>query len=89
MIDTGVTHSFINQGALSTLYHSAIPSCDRIAQLGDGQTTLKIVDEIQLEIMPVQKRMAVGIFAIAQERKDLERWGFHHWTEKCWGHVSM
>ncbi|CAF2017726.1 unnamed protein product [Rotaria magnacalcarata] len=48
MIDTGVTHSFITQGALSTLYHSAIPSCDRIAQLGDGQTTLKIVGEIQL-----------------------------------------
>ncbi|CAF1931013.1 unnamed protein product [Rotaria magnacalcarata] len=89
MIDTGVTHSFINQGALSTLYHSAIPSCDRIAQLGDGQTTLKIVDEIQSVLMPVQKRMAVGIFAIAQERKDLERWGFHHWTEKWCGHVSM
>ncbi|CAF4710410.1 unnamed protein product, partial [Rotaria magnacalcarata] len=48
MIDTGVTHSFITQGALSTLYNSAIPSCDRIAQLGDGQTTLKIVGEIQL-----------------------------------------
>ncbi|CAM4836266.1 unnamed protein product [Rotaria magnacalcarata] len=47
-IDTGATHSFITQGALRTLYHSAIPSCDRIAQLGDGQTTLKIVGEIQL-----------------------------------------
>ncbi|CAF4855063.1 unnamed protein product, partial [Rotaria sp. Silwood2] len=42
MIDTGATHSFITQGAISTLYHSAIPPCDRIAQLGDGQTTLKI-----------------------------------------------
>ncbi|CAF3854072.1 unnamed protein product [Rotaria sp. Silwood1] len=48
MIDTGATHSFITQGALSTLYHSAIPQCDRIAQLGDGQTTLKIVGEVQL-----------------------------------------
>ncbi|CAF2168126.1 unnamed protein product [Rotaria magnacalcarata] len=48
MIDTGATHSFITQGALSTLYHSAIPSCNRIAQLGDGQTTLKIIGEIQL-----------------------------------------
>ncbi|CAF4645831.1 unnamed protein product, partial [Rotaria sp. Silwood2] len=48
MIDAGATHSFITQGALSTLYHSAIPPCDRIAQLGDGQTTLKIVGEVQL-----------------------------------------
>ncbi|CAF1418122.1 unnamed protein product [Rotaria magnacalcarata] len=48
MIDTGATHSFITQGALSTLYHSAIPSCNRIAQLGDGQATLKIIGEIQL-----------------------------------------
>ncbi|CAF3309107.1 unnamed protein product [Rotaria socialis] len=48
MIDTGATHSFLTQSALSTLYHSVIPSCDRIAQLGDGQITLKIVGEIQL-----------------------------------------
>ncbi|CAF4624019.1 unnamed protein product, partial [Rotaria socialis] len=48
MIDTGATHSFITQGALSTLYHSAIPPCDRTAQLGDGQTMLKIVGEVQL-----------------------------------------
>ncbi|CAF3341892.1 unnamed protein product [Rotaria socialis] len=48
MIDTGATHSFITQGAFSTLYHSAIPPCDRIAQLGDGQTLLKIVGEVQL-----------------------------------------
>ncbi|CAF3875356.1 unnamed protein product, partial [Rotaria sp. Silwood1] len=48
MIDTGATHSFITQGAISTLYHSAIPPCDRIAQLGDGQTTFKIVGEVQL-----------------------------------------
>ncbi|CAF4964868.1 unnamed protein product, partial [Rotaria magnacalcarata] len=48
MIDTGATHSFITQRALSTLYHSVIPSCDRIAQLGDGQTMLKIVGEVQL-----------------------------------------
>ncbi|CAF1538646.1 unnamed protein product, partial [Adineta steineri] len=40
--------SFITQGAISTLYHSAIPPCDRIAQLGDGQTMLKIVGEVQL-----------------------------------------
>ncbi|CAF4821432.1 unnamed protein product, partial [Rotaria socialis] len=45
---TGATHSFITQRALSTLYHSVIPSCDRIAQLGDGQTMLKIVGEVQL-----------------------------------------
>ncbi|CAF4682234.1 unnamed protein product, partial [Rotaria sp. Silwood2] len=48
MIDTGATHSFITQGALSTLYHSGMPPCDRIAQLGDGQTTLKILGEVQL-----------------------------------------
>ncbi|CAF4742616.1 unnamed protein product, partial [Rotaria sp. Silwood2] len=48
MIDTGATHSFITQAALSTLYHSVIPPCDRIAQLGDGQTTLKVVGKVQL-----------------------------------------
>ncbi|CAF3104286.1 unnamed protein product [Rotaria sp. Silwood2] len=48
MVDTGATHSFITQRALSTLCHSAVPSCDRIAQLGDGHTMLKIVGEVQL-----------------------------------------
>ncbi|CAF3500275.1 unnamed protein product [Rotaria socialis] len=48
MIDAEVTHSFITQRVLSTLYHSTIPSCDRIVQLGDGQTILKIVGEVQL-----------------------------------------
>ncbi|CAF1317570.1 unnamed protein product [Rotaria sordida] len=48
MVDTGATHSFITQRALSTLYHSAVPSCDRIAQLGDGHTLLKILGEVQL-----------------------------------------
>ncbi|CAF5174031.1 unnamed protein product, partial [Rotaria magnacalcarata] len=40
MIDTGATHSFITQRALSTLYHSVVPSCDCIAQLGDVFTPL-------------------------------------------------
>ncbi|CAF3924636.1 unnamed protein product [Rotaria sp. Silwood1] len=48
MLDTGATHSFITQRALSTLYHSAVPSSDRTAQLGDGHTVLKILGEVQL-----------------------------------------
>ena len=48
MIDTGATHSFITQRALSKLYHSAVPSCDCIAQLGDGHTVLTILGEVQL-----------------------------------------
>ena len=48
MIDTGATHLFITQCTLSTLYHSAVPSCDRLAQLGDGHTILKILGEVQL-----------------------------------------
>ncbi|CAF4268843.1 unnamed protein product, partial [Rotaria sordida] len=48
MIDTGASHSFITQCALRTLSYFRLPSCERTAQLGDGQTTLKIVGEIQL-----------------------------------------
>ncbi|CAF1361752.1 unnamed protein product [Rotaria sordida] len=48
MIDTGASHPFITQHALNTLYHSAVPSCSRIAQLGDGHTQLKILGEVQL-----------------------------------------
>ncbi|CAF1044149.1 unnamed protein product [Rotaria sordida] len=48
MIDTGATHSFITQRALSTLHHAAVPSCDRIAQLGDGHTMLEVIGGVQL-----------------------------------------
>ena len=48
MIDTGATHSLISQRALATLYHAAIPSSNRIGQLGDGHTTLKILGEVHL-----------------------------------------
>ncbi|CAF3050663.1 unnamed protein product [Rotaria sp. Silwood2] len=48
MIDTGASHSFITQRALRTLSYFRLPSCERAAQLGDGQTTLKIVGEVQL-----------------------------------------
>ncbi|CAF5103550.1 unnamed protein product, partial [Rotaria sp. Silwood1] len=36
------------QRALRTLSYFRLPSCERAAQLGDGQTTLKIVGEVQL-----------------------------------------
>ena len=48
MVDIGATHSFITQCALSTLYHSAVPSSDRLAQIGDDHTVLKILGEVQL-----------------------------------------
>ena len=48
MIDSGATHSPISQRALAILYHAAIPSSNRIAQLGDGHTALKILDEFYL-----------------------------------------
>ncbi|CAF4709617.1 unnamed protein product, partial [Rotaria sp. Silwood1] len=64
MIDTGATHSFITQRALSTLYHPAIPSCDCIAELGDGQTKVKIlVNSIKLsprESCTVQAKLELG-----------------------------
>ena len=33
---------------MSTLYHTAVPSCDRLAQSGDGHPVLKILGEVQL-----------------------------------------
>ncbi|CAF4244309.1 unnamed protein product, partial [Rotaria magnacalcarata] len=71
MIDTGATHSFITQGALSTLYHSAIPSCDRIAQLGDGQTTLKIVGEIQLVLQFANVFTRLNVLVVKNMNTDL------------------
>ncbi|CAF4936471.1 unnamed protein product, partial [Rotaria socialis] len=46
MLDTGAPRSFITQRALAKIHHYSLQPCDRIAQLGDGHTMLKIVDFI-------------------------------------------
>ncbi|CAM4983361.1 unnamed protein product [Rotaria socialis] len=48
MLDTGATRSFITQRALAKIHHYSLQPRDRIAQLGDGHTMLKIVGEVHL-----------------------------------------
>jgi hypothetical protein len=45
--------------------------------------------DLNLILLPVQKTTAVGIFAITQEREELESCGFHHSKGYTAGHNNM
>jgi len=70
MIDTGASHTFITQRALRTLSYFRLPPCQRTAQLGDGQTTLTIIGEVQLLLQFDQVFTPVNVLVVQTMNTD-------------------